>query len=50
MTASVKRGEVFLVNFDPTVAAETKKSRPADTRLFFGCFFGQLGLDLADNL
>lgn len=29
MTASVKRGEVFLVNFDATVGAEVKKSRPA---------------------
>jgi mRNA interferase MazF len=29
MTASVKRGEVFLVNFDPSVGAEVKKSRPA---------------------
>jgi len=29
MTASIKRGEVFLVNFDPTVGAEVKKSRPA---------------------
>jgi mRNA-degrading endonuclease toxin of MazEF toxin-antitoxin module len=27
--ASVKRGEVFLVNFDPTVGAEAKKTRPA---------------------
>ena len=26
---SIKRGEVFLVNFDPTVGAEVKKSRPA---------------------
>jgi mRNA interferase MazF len=24
-----KRGEVYLVNFDPTVGAETKKTRPA---------------------
>jgi len=29
MTASIKRGEIFLVNFDPTVGAEVKKSRPA---------------------
>ena len=27
--ASIKRGEVFLVNFDPTVGAEAKKTRPA---------------------
>ena len=27
--ALVKRGEVFLVNFDPTVGAEAKKTRPA---------------------
>jgi hypothetical protein len=26
---SVKRGGVFLVNFDPTVGAEAKKTRPA---------------------
>jgi len=26
--ASVKRGEVFLVNFDPTVGAEAKKFGP----------------------
>ena len=26
---SIKRGDVFLVNFDPTVGAETQKSRPA---------------------
>jgi mRNA interferase MazF len=26
---SVKRGDVFLVNFDPTLGAETKKTRPA---------------------
>jgi mRNA interferase MazF len=26
---SVKRGDVFLVNFDPTVGAETQKTRPA---------------------
>lgn len=26
---SIKRGEVFLVNFDPTVGAEAKKTRPA---------------------
>lgn len=29
MTASIKRGEVFLVNFDPTIGAEVKKTRPA---------------------
>jgi len=29
MTASIKRGDVFLVNFDPTVGAEAKKTRPA---------------------
>jgi len=27
--ASIKRGEVFLVNFDPTLGAEAKKTRPA---------------------
>ncbi len=27
--ASIKRGEVFLVNFDQTVGAEAKKTRPA---------------------
>ena len=27
--ASIKRGDVFLVNFDPTVGAEVKKTRPA---------------------
>jgi mRNA interferase MazF len=26
---SIKRGEVFLVNFDPTLRAEAKKTRPA---------------------
>ncbi len=26
--ASIKRGAVFLVNFDPTVGAEAKKTRP----------------------
>jgi len=26
---SIKRGDVFWVNFDPTVGAETKKTRPA---------------------
>ena len=26
--ASIKRGDVFLVNFDPTVGAEAKKTRP----------------------
>jgi mRNA interferase MazF len=26
---SIKRGDVFLVNFDPTLGAETKKTRPA---------------------
>ena len=29
MTASIKRGDVFLVNFDPTVGAEVRKTRPA---------------------
>ena len=29
MTASIKRGEVFLVNFDPTLGSETNKTRPA---------------------
>jgi mRNA interferase MazF len=29
MTASIKRQDVFLVNFDPTVGAEAKKTRPA---------------------
>ncbi len=27
--ASIKRGEVFLVNFDPILGAEAKKTRPA---------------------
>jgi len=27
--ASIKRGEVFLVNFDPTLGAEARKTRPA---------------------
>ncbi len=27
--ASIKRGQVVLVNFDPTVGAEAKKTRPA---------------------
>ena len=27
--ASIKRGEIYLVNFDPTVGAEAKKTRPA---------------------
>lgn len=27
--ASIRRGEVFLVNFDPTLGAEAKKTRPA---------------------
>ena len=27
--ASIERGDVFLVNFDPTVGAEAKKIRPA---------------------
>ena len=27
--ALIRRGEVFLVNFDPTVGAEAKKPRPA---------------------
>jgi mRNA interferase MazF len=26
--ASIKRGDVFLVNFDPTVGAEARKTRP----------------------
>src|SRR5512135_2679477 len=25
----IRRGDIFLVNFDPTVGAETKKTRPA---------------------
>lgn len=29
MTASIKRGEVYLVNFDPSVGAEAQKTRPA---------------------
>ena len=29
MTVSIKRGEIFLVNFDPTIGAEAKKTRPA---------------------
>jgi len=27
--ASIKRGEIFLVNFDPTLGAEARKIRPA---------------------
>lgn len=27
--ALIKRGEIFLVNFDPTIGAEAKKTRPA---------------------
>ena len=27
--ASIKRGDVFLVNFDPKIGAEAKKTRPA---------------------
>ena len=27
--ASIRRGDIFLVNFDPTVGAEAKKTRPA---------------------
>ena len=27
--ALIKRGDVFLVNFDPTIGAEAKKTRPA---------------------
>jgi len=26
---SIRRGDVFLINFDPTVGAEVKKSHPA---------------------
>ncbi|MDY6990473.1 MAG: type II toxin-antitoxin system PemK/MazF family toxin [Thermodesulfobacteriota bacterium] len=26
--ASIRRGDVFLVNFDPTIGAEAKKTRP----------------------
>ena len=29
MTVSIKRGDVFLVNFDPTIGSETRKTRPA---------------------
>ncbi|MBI5603077.1 MAG: type II toxin-antitoxin system PemK/MazF family toxin [Deltaproteobacteria bacterium] len=29
MTGSIKRGNIFLVNFDPTVGAEVRKIRPA---------------------
>ncbi len=29
MMVSIKRGDVFLVNFDPTVGSEVKKRRPA---------------------
>lgn len=28
-TASIKRGDLFLVNFDPTLGAEVRKTRPA---------------------
>lgn len=26
---SIKRGDIFLVNFDPTIGAEVRKIRPA---------------------
>lgn len=29
VTGSIKRGDVFLVNFDPTIGSETRKTRPA---------------------
>ena len=29
MMASIRRQDVFLVNFDPTIGAEAKKARPA---------------------
>jgi mRNA interferase MazF len=29
VTASIKRGDIFLVNFDPTIGAEVQKPRPA---------------------
>ena len=29
VTGSIKRGDVFLVNFDPTLGAEVRKTRPA---------------------
>ena len=29
MMASIRRQDVFLVNFDPTIGAEAKKNRPA---------------------
>ena len=29
MTAYPKKGEIYLVNFDPTIGHETKKKRPA---------------------
>ncbi len=29
MTVSIKRGDVFWVNFDPTLGAEAQKTRPA---------------------
>jgi mRNA interferase MazF len=29
VTVSIKRGDVFLVNFDPTIGSETRKTRPA---------------------
>ena len=28
-SVTLRRGEVFLVNFDPTVGAEIRKTRPA---------------------
>ena len=27
--ASIRRGEIYLVNFDPTIGSEAKKTRPA---------------------
>ncbi|MCP4352514.1 MAG: type II toxin-antitoxin system PemK/MazF family toxin [Desulfobacterales bacterium] len=29
MVKKIKRGEVFLLNFDPTIGTEIKKTRPA---------------------
>jgi mRNA-degrading endonuclease toxin of MazEF toxin-antitoxin module len=29
MTASIKKGNVYVVNFDPTIGAEVKKNSPA---------------------
>jgi mRNA interferase MazF len=41
MTINPKRGEIWLVNLDPTVGAEIKKTRPA--LVISSDFIGKLG-------